>query len=670
MVAVSHNARPPVPPVHLRPGEAPRIINHSTTGLMNPTQLATQLGQLNVGGRPSNGQHAMAPPAPPDASAPTPLYEGYTFFKADAVPGQKSTWGRIERTKMSLGQGELSKLVQTRSKKLSAAEQYESLTKAKRTLVDQLIDQRTRIDSHLKWECVYAQTNEKPVKGKNARRGDYETVSMDVVIMGNQKAPSHPNAPQKSVKIETPEEAKERHPEKPGHPSAEQEPRPINKITDLKNKVQWVKAGTPRQQNPGMKIHIPQRDNSPPPYPRPQPPPEPTPYPHHPNPNHGHNAGGGQSMSERRWPQAPPAQQSSGAPPAAPNHGPGRGMPNAGAQAVPPTHNNGFYSRQMETRGRPGFARPARGPAAEVQRPNARSRSGSGMAHPEPVPNNSHAGSAPPAHNPPRKLNPPVDSDEDRTTGTPNLSTERARWPAESSETEDESILSGGDDDDDWSSVTDDLSDDSDMDGDEDEELGKGIPPKHQPWRGSLWRRQSSSKLNRRHPVYRIHCRKWPSSSTTPNRNGDDSNPNRGRSPTGNTMEEVVSTRHTSDNNAAEWRAPAAAQPREITVPGTRGRPTIIHEPDATPNTLDSGAQSSDEEEQTQASRLHNDIRTQILNDREARLERREKLVDFHAKMLAEKLEQARFMNQRTTLREPFYYRPYSPPRRYPLPEY
>src|SRR5699024_10900188 len=136
-----------------------------------------------------------------------------------------------------------------------------------------------------------------------------------------------------------------------------------------------------------------------------------------------------------------------------------------------------------------------------------------------------------------------VDSEDDRTTGTPNL-TERVKWPAESSETEDESIISGGDDEDDWSSVTEDLSDESDLDSEEDEELENKTPQKPQPWRGSLWRRHSSQKLNRRHPVYRIHCRKWPNSSS-PNKNGDDSNPNRGRSPAGNTdcsMEEVVST--------------------------------------------------------------------------------------------------------------------------------
>lgn len=663
MVAINQNARPHVPPVHLRPGEAPRIIHHSNPGLMNPTQLAAQLGQLNVGGRPSNGQHAKAPVAPHvhahDVSAPTPLYEGYTFFKADAGAGQKSTWGRIERTKMSQGQNELSKMVQTRSKKLPAAEQYEALTKAKRTLVDQLIEQRARFDAHLGWECVYAKTEEKP-KGKNARRGELETVSMDVVIMGLAKAATNPNAPQKSVKIETPEETKEKNLEKPVHPTAEKETRPINKISDLKNKVQWVKPGNTRQQPPTMKIHIPQRDDSPPPYPRPQAPPDPNPFPH-PRPAEGHSSGRGQPM-ERPWSQAPAVQQPYNVPQAQPNLGSGRGMPSAGAQAVPPSH-NGFYPRRMEVRGRPPFVRPAAGPAPETQ--HSRARSGS-----EPHPVNGHPGSVQPPHDLPGKSKSPVDSEDDRTTGTPNL-TERVKWPAGSSETEDESILSGGDDEDDWSSVTEDLSDESDLDSEEDEELENKTPQKPQPWRGSLWRRHSSQKLNRRHPVYRIHCRKWPNSSS-PNKDGDDSNPNRGRSPAGNTdcsMEEVVSTtRHTSDNNA-EWRAATGQPPREITVPGTRGRPTIIHEAEANPGPLDSssGAQSPLDEEQV---RMHNDIRTKILNDREARLERREKLVDFHAKMLAEKLEEARFMNQRMALREPFYYRPYSPPRRYPLPEY
>lgn len=110
-------------------------------------------------------------------------YEGYQFFKADPIPGQKATWNRVERTRMHLNQSELYKMVQKKANKVSAAQQYQNLSATRRAHVNQLIHEQKKLDSSVEWSCVYAKERDRASKARNAHRADYETVSMDIILM-------------------------------------------------------------------------------------------------------------------------------------------------------------------------------------------------------------------------------------------------------------------------------------------------------------------------------------------------------------------------------------------------------------------------------------------------------------------------------------------------------
>jgi hypothetical protein len=125
-----------------------------------------------------------------------PAYEGYTFFKADPIHGQDATWTRVERTAMHLSQTEYFKMVQKRANKKSAAQQYQNISSnARRAHINQLIDEQRCRNSLVEWSCVYAKEHAKPFKARNARRGDYETVSMDVIIMQRPVRTTYPRTP-------------------------------------------------------------------------------------------------------------------------------------------------------------------------------------------------------------------------------------------------------------------------------------------------------------------------------------------------------------------------------------------------------------------------------------------------------------------------------------------
>ncbi|KAJ5458153.1 hypothetical protein N7475_009541 [Penicillium sp. IBT 31633x] len=99
------------------------------------------------------------------------VYEGFTFFKADPMPKQSPTWACVERTAMNLSQDE-------------------------RAHINQLIDEQRRSDPHVEWSCVYAKEHTKPSKARNARRADYETISMDVILMQRpMKSQAYPRTP-------------------------------------------------------------------------------------------------------------------------------------------------------------------------------------------------------------------------------------------------------------------------------------------------------------------------------------------------------------------------------------------------------------------------------------------------------------------------------------------
>lgn len=110
-------------------------------------------------------------------------YEGYQFFKADPIPGQKATWNRVERTRMHLSQSELYKMVQKKANKVSAAQQYQNLSPIRRAHVNQLIHEQKKLDPSVEWSCVYAKERDRASKARNAHPADYETVSMDIILM-------------------------------------------------------------------------------------------------------------------------------------------------------------------------------------------------------------------------------------------------------------------------------------------------------------------------------------------------------------------------------------------------------------------------------------------------------------------------------------------------------
>ncbi|KAJ5243013.1 uncharacterized protein N7469_001340 [Penicillium citrinum] len=143
---------------------------------------------------------ANEPPQPqisgPDPNINDQVYEGFQFFKADPLPGQKATWTRVERTHMHLSQGEFYKMVHKRASKVSAAQQYQNLSDVRRAHVNQLIHEQRRSDSSNEWSCVYAKERDRPVKARNAHRDDYETVSMDIILMKRpMKTKSYPRTP-------------------------------------------------------------------------------------------------------------------------------------------------------------------------------------------------------------------------------------------------------------------------------------------------------------------------------------------------------------------------------------------------------------------------------------------------------------------------------------------
>ncbi|KAJ5370640.1 uncharacterized protein N7496_006732 [Penicillium cataractarum] len=124
-----------------------------------------------------NLTHAQELPAEPIN------YEGYQFFKADPIPGQKPSWTRVERTRMHLSQSEFYKLVHKRANKTSAAHQYQKLSATRRAHVNQLIHEQKKLDPSVEWSCVYAKERDRASKARNAHRADYETVSMEIILM-------------------------------------------------------------------------------------------------------------------------------------------------------------------------------------------------------------------------------------------------------------------------------------------------------------------------------------------------------------------------------------------------------------------------------------------------------------------------------------------------------
>jgi hypothetical protein len=521
-------------------------------------------------------------------------YIGYTFFKADAIPGHKSTWSSIDKTQINLTQSELLNLVQKRAKKLPGVQQYQSLSKAKRTHVDQLISELKKNDPRFEWTCAYVKEEERPMKGKNNKRGDYQTISMDVVIMGKAISSPRSKAPHGvQVTFETPYKPKERAEPKVGIPVVNNEPRSMDK--DIENNAQWARSNMGHAQQPPMVHNIPQQLH--PQFQQQVPPPRPAPPQEHPSE-------GRPLINQAHLPQGGPG-------PAIPGSYPQQDMPN------------------------PVRAAQGKNPAIEVLHDHARSVPvGAAIHHLRQGINNTRN---PVAGMPMNNINPRKESfpshenaNQGGSVKPPNMPTQpEPEWaPDTSSIGDDESEIF---DFEDMSSVTDDS---------EDEGEAHEAREDPQPWRGSLFRRHSSHSRRPGPSRYRSHYRKQPTGATD-NKTGRTKYPN-------GYVDVIPGDSRDSDKQL--WRLHSREVARQ-----TRDRPKIIHAPVSSDD-----LNMAELEGRYRGLRAHNDIRSRILDDREARVERREKLVDYRTRMLDDRLDEA-YLGRRMSLRDPgpFYPRQY-----------
>ena len=112
----------------------------------------------------------------------SPVYEGFTFFKA--MPKQSATWTCVKRTLMNLNQDEYIEMVQKRADRKPPVQQYRKLSSdTLRAHINQLIDEQKNSNPLAEWSCVYVKEHSKISKTRHTRRSDHETVSMDVIIM-------------------------------------------------------------------------------------------------------------------------------------------------------------------------------------------------------------------------------------------------------------------------------------------------------------------------------------------------------------------------------------------------------------------------------------------------------------------------------------------------------
>ncbi|CAI7593247.1 unnamed protein product [Penicillium glandicola] len=112
----------------------------------------------------------------------THVYVAFTFIKA--ILKQGSTWACVKRIPMHLNQDECAKVVQKRANKKPAAQQYQGLSSdIRRAHINQLMDELKHNNPLVESSFVYVKEHTKLFKPPHVRQGDYETVSMDVIIM-------------------------------------------------------------------------------------------------------------------------------------------------------------------------------------------------------------------------------------------------------------------------------------------------------------------------------------------------------------------------------------------------------------------------------------------------------------------------------------------------------
>lgn len=563
------NMGPPPPPSHFPPGNGPDgppiILNHPPPQQpIDPMRLSDQMGRLNL------NADRFHPGSSPSANSPS-QYEGYTFTKADAIPGQKPSWNRVDRTQMDLTQSALQKMVEKRSKKTSASQQCQKLSPAKRDIVDQLIDDLRRVDPRAQWQCAYVKVAEKIVRGKGSRRDHVEAVSMDVII-ARKTSPFPKRSLSDTVNLKSPPKDRER-PAAFGGPFPGEDIRPINRGMEGNGPFprQNGPAGPP---GPPGQLHPPMNG---------QPPPPPFHQPPHPMPQGQGMGGPGGPMLQGPGgpgprPQMPPGGMHSPpgmqGPPQGVNNDPGFVTLNE-PKASPPGPRQGPMG--------PGFSPP---PGNHFQKPN----------HPN-MKMNGHIPKAPhvPHHHEPE-------------------------WGPESSVEDDESMMF-------------DISDEGFATDDTDYEIHDTLMP----GRGSLHRQHSTK--GRREPVYRPHHRPQPGKYPLDRRY------NQKRYPAG--YVDVMPSRSCG-------KRMGRTHSNEMAVHGSRGIPKIIHG-------LDIPFEDEFMHDRLRGGRARNDIRTRMLDEREARLDHREDILDYQAhmhqnRMLDGRFEDPRYLGRQTPLREPCYH--------------
>jgi hypothetical protein len=568
MVSVNQNMGPPVPPLHhppTHPHEDPRII-HRVPGQIDPAYLADQMAQLHVdpqmSGQGSYQQTGHSEHLREHTRSPY-YYFGYTFFKADAPPGQKSTWNQVQKTRMNLSQADLFQLVQKRAKKSTAAEQYQALSKLKRTHVDQLINEHRLSDPRFEWTFAYIKEDSKPIKGKGARRGDFETLSMDVVIVRRPVTVE-------LADVQAHSKSREEHPIDPRNFVPEDVHRP--RIVEING--QWNEPVINHSQLPADMNHAQQH------------PQQAYHQPHFPAPGHA-DAARQQHLHQQQW---------------------------SGMKQQPEIHHH-------------GIPHSGNNPQFQPQKPGIRIIPVTPDGHPRG--HDRGLGPNQVDHHPDQPFMRPEVHNQTRgnKTYTPRSSGlhvgPEAEWPPESS--------SIGDDE---SELFDFFDESSATEGSED--IIDEAPERSKSWRGSLHRQNSKSKQNRPEVGYRTHYRKKPTKTAS------DSKLDRSKYPVG--YVEVIPA-----NSKQSSKRTVKPQPKESVVQQQpRSRPKIVQAPKKSDD-LDLLSLG----EKPLKGREMNDIRTRILDDREARVERREKLVEHQARLLDEKLEEARILDRHMLLREP-----------------
>ncbi|PWY63881.1 hypothetical protein BO70DRAFT_269184, partial [Aspergillus heteromorphus CBS 117.55] len=606
------------------PNQAPRVMQPAPPAPVNPEYLVHQMNRLHV--QPERApvantqkvkEAAVGVVEEIDARAPF-YYLGYTFFKATAIPGHKSTWSHVERSKMNLSQADLLRLVHKQARKSPIAEQYQALSKVKRAHVDQLISELRKSDPRFEWTCVLVKEDEKPFKGKNSRRGDYETLSMNVIIMRKAADLVYPKIPvDEPIDVVDSSKPKDRVPTHVhNHPPA-LGPKPVPRNVPPTEPL----TGPAVHQGPVLPpVNSVQQPLLPPKFHQPPPPPPPGYLTSRSPVAHGGwmpwvpgMPGMPAPMHQHRAPQHPPPGMH-GAVMAGPVNAPhvetpvdkGRGVPVAPGMPHPRQEFSPRFNLPPQPESQPWSKVHTPVPTAMEPKPDPKLE-----AKPEIKP-------------------------ETLPSVTPTAEPEADLGMDASSVGDEESVF----DFDDESSVTESSDDEADPD------------DKSQPWRGSLFRRHSSPRGKH---GYRTHYRKQPQASGTDHKSG------RSGYRTGSI--DVVPADSKLDARAAEAGAGGPAGPagasREVARTG-RDRPKIIHAPVSADELDVEHLLDRDEGERLRGGRVRSDLRTRMLDDREARLEQRERMVEYRARMLEERerLDEACYLGRRLSLREPGVFYP------------